>query len=103
MPIERVRALLPGGGIVWVEADTANVADSESEVALDLSKILSLDDVSKVIGGLARLVHAGIEETKPRKITAEFSLAVTVESGQLTALWVKGSGNASIKLTLEWS
>ena len=102
MATERVRAALPGGAIVWVEAVSVG-RDKEREVALDLSKALPLDGVSKVIGGLARLVHSGIEEIKPKKTTAEFSLEVSLESGQLTALWVKGSGNASIKLTLEWS
>jgi len=77
--------------------------DTEREVSLDLSKALPLDQVSRVIAGLARLVHSGIEELKPKKTTAEFALELSLESGQLTALWVKGSGNASIKLTLEWS
>jgi hypothetical protein len=102
MSTERVRATLPGGAIVWVEAATVG-ADKEREVTLDLSKALPLDGVSKVIAGLAKLVHSGIEDLKPKKTTAEFSLEISLESGQLTALWVKGSGNASIKLTLEWS
>jgi hypothetical protein len=98
---ERVRAELPGGAIVWVEATTV-ARDKEREVSLDLSSALPLDEVSKVISGLAKLVHSGIEDLKPQKTTAEFSLEVVLESGQLTALWVKGSGNASIKITLEW-
>ena len=101
MATERVRAELPGGAIVWVEATTV-ARDKEREVSLDLSKALPLGEVSKVIAGLAALVHSGIEEFKPQKTTAEFSLEVGLESGQLTALWVKGSGNASIKITLEW-
>lgn len=101
MATERVRAELPGGTIVWVEATTVAL-DKEKEVSLDLDKALPLSEISKVISGLATLVHSGIEELKPQKTTAEFSLEVGLESGQLTALWVKGSGNASIKVTLEW-
>ena len=104
MATERVRAELPGGAIVWVEATTV-ARDKEREVSLDLSKALPLGEVSKAISGLAALVHSGISgiaELKPQKTTAEFSLEVGLESGQLTALWVKGSGNASIKITLEW-
>ena len=101
MATERVKAQLPGGAIVWVEATSVS-NDKEREVSSDLSKALPLSEVSEVIGGLSELVHSGIEKFKPKKTTAEFSLEVAVESGQLTALWVKGSGNASIKITLEW-
>jgi len=99
---QRVRAELPGGAVVWVEATHVS-DDPEAEVAaVDVSEVLKLDQVSKVIAGLAELVRTGIAEAKPTKATAEFALDVSLESGQLTALWVKGTGKASIKVTLEW-
>jgi Trypsin-co-occurring domain 1 len=103
----RVRATLPGGASVWVEATDLSggtLDDSEREVSAldDLKKSFQLDQLGPVISGLAQLVHAGVIDTKPSKSTVEFSLEVGIESGQLTALLVKGTGNAGIKVTLEW-
>lgn len=81
----RVLAELRGGAMVWVEAtaiatdkamvsaSAAKRADGEAEVLGDLSDALRLDAVSKVITGLAQLVHSGVEALKPSKTTAEFS------------------------------
>jgi Trypsin-co-occurring domain 1 len=49
-----------------------------------------------------RIVGA-LEAAKPEKATVEFGIDVGVESGQLTSMLVKGTGTATIKVTLEWT
>jgi hypothetical protein len=39
---------------------------------------------------------------RPDRGTVEFGIDVGVESGALTALVVKGTGTATLKVTLEW-
>jgi Trypsin-co-occurring domain 1 len=62
----------------------------------------SFDGVVDSIRKLTRQLTEALEEVKPDKASLEFGVDVGVEAGQLTALLVKGSGNASLKITLEW-
>jgi hypothetical protein len=39
----------------------------------------------------------------PTKPSVEFAIEVGLESGKLTALWVKGTGTANLKIAMEWS
>jgi hypothetical protein len=43
-----------------------------------------------------------LAKVKPKKASVEFSLKVGVESGKLTSLLVKGTGEGNLKITLEW-
>ena len=43
-----------------------------------------------------------LQKVKPRAASVEFGLEIGIESGQLTALLVKGTGTANLKITLEW-
>ena len=105
MSTELVLASLPGGAKVWVEATTVarEEEDPERNVSRPSSAALPLNEVSKVISGLASLVHSGIAEYRPQRTAAEFWLDVGLDNGELTALWVRGPGPASIKITLEWN
>ncbi len=44
-----------------------------------------------------------VQEAKPDKASIKFGLEVTLESGKLTTLLVKGSGKGNLEITLEWS
>ena len=39
---------------------------------------------------------------KPDKFSVTFGLEIAVESGELTALIVKGTGKANLEITMEW-
>jgi hypothetical protein len=39
---------------------------------------------------------------KPKKATVKFGMELAIESGQLTAVIVKGSGKGNLEITLEW-
>lgn len=59
-------------------------------------------EVTDTVEGLAKAMIGTLKKVKPRAATVEFGLQIGVESGKLTALLVKGTGNANLKITLEW-
>lgn len=77
----------------------ATVLGGEQDIAVRLP---SFEGVSDAIEGIAKSLTRTMEKVKPRKATVEFGLELAVESGKLTALLVKGSGTASLTVTLEW-
>ena len=83
--------------IVHVES---TVLGGEENVAF---KVASFKDVTDTIEAIAISVVQSLQRIKPHKAAIEFGLEIAVESGQLTALLVKGSGKANLKVTLEWS
>jgi hypothetical protein len=59
-------------------------------------------DLTDSIEAIASALGQSLERIKPKKATVEFGIDVGIESGKLTALICKGSGNASLKITLEF-
>ena len=59
-------------------------------------------EVTDSIEGLARAMIGTLKKVKPQAATVEFGLQIGVEAGKLTALLVKGTGSANLKITLEW-
>ncbi|HAC63873.1 MAG TPA: hypothetical protein DCF68_10130 [Cyanothece sp. UBA12306] len=62
---------------------------------------------TKVIKSIANDVADTLKEVnetvKPDKFSVTFGLEIAVESGELTALIVKGTGKANLEITMEWS
>jgi hypothetical protein len=77
----------------------ATMLGGEEDVAF---KLLSFDEVTNTIEGIADSLNAALQKVKPKKASVEFGLEVAVESGKLTSLLVNGSGTATLKITLEW-
>lgn len=77
----------------------ATMMGGEEDVAL---RLLSFDEVTTSIEGIAASLSAVMQKVKPKKASVEFGLEVAVESGALTTLLVKGSGTATLNITLEW-
>ena len=48
-------------------------------------------------------IKAVVSKAKPQKATVEFGVQLGLESGALTSCIVKGSTDANLKITLEWS
>jgi hypothetical protein len=63
---------------------------------------LSIEVVRVAVEGLSQVVQEAISAVKPDEASVEFSLEIGIESGKLTALWVKGTGKANLKITLTW-
>jgi len=77
----------------------ATVLGGEEDVAF---KLLSFDEVTNTIEGIADSLQTALQKIKPKKASVEFGLEIGVESGALTTLLVKGSGTATLNITLEW-
>lgn len=77
----------------------ATMLGGEEDVAF---KLLSFEEVTHTIEGIASSLNAALQKVKPKKSSVEFGLEVAVESGALTTLLVKGEGTATLEITLEW-
>ncbi len=93
---EIVKAKLPNGAYIHIET---TLLDGEEDVSFTLP---AFKEVTEVIEGIAESVVTSLEKVKPQKASVEFGLEVALESGKLSALLVKGSGTANLKITLEW-
>lgn len=71
----------------------------EEEVA---GGLMSFEGVSAAIEALSSNLGKAVEKARPTRVALEFACEVAAEAGHLTALFVKGSGKATIKVTLEW-
>lgn len=71
----------------------------DEDVAL---RAVSFKGVRKSMLAIADEIGEVLAAVRPQKASVEFGLEVGLESGQLTALLVKGTGTATMKITLEW-
>ena len=62
---------------------------------------------TEIIKSIAEDVAGSLKDisqtVKPDKFSVKLGLQIGVESGQLTALIVKGTGTANLEITMEWS
>ncbi len=77
----------------------ATLIGGEQEIA---ARIPSFADVTDAIEEISNTLAASLAKIKPQKASVEFGVEIAVESGRLTAILVKGTGSASLKVTLEW-
>ena len=77
----------------------ATIISAEEDVA---STLLSFDGIAEAITEIATSVVQAIAKAKPHKANVEFGIEAAVESGKLTAVLLKGTGSASLKISLEW-
>ena len=96
-----VAVALSNKATLHVEATRLRTGDLEKEV-VDIQKIFSFENIRDAILGIASEVASVLEEAKPQKASVEFGIEICLESGQLTAMLVKGSGKTNLKITLEW-
>lgn len=94
---EVIKAELANGTIVYIQVTALG---GEEEVGFTLP---SFKEVTNAIEGIAESLVMTWKKVKPKKASVEFGLEVGLESGQLTALLVKGTGTTNFKITLEWS
>lgn len=96
IPIE-----LSDGTIVKIEATPLG------EQQVSSFRSLPFKEATAVIRAFARDVANSLQEVsataQPDKISVKMGFEVAVESGQLTALIVKGSGKANLEISMEWS
>ncbi|NJP09212.1 MAG: hypothetical protein HC866_06750 [Leptolyngbyaceae cyanobacterium RU_5_1] len=99
-PTKIIPVELADGTIVRIEATPIG----EQRVAFQSRPFSEVTTVVKAIAGeLAGTLQAIKREAAPDKISVKVGLEVAVESGQLTALIVKGAGKANLEIAMEWS
>lgn len=99
MPQERMVSVdLEDGGTLVVVAERHG-----PEMVSNNAIIAKLSGVTDAIEKVSRNVLAAVKAASPSAATVELGFGLAVEAGQLVALFGKGSGEASIKVTLEWS
>jgi hypothetical protein len=72
-------------------------------LASDEEMIAKFETVAKAIEAVGRDVLMAARRVSPQKATVELAFGLAVESGHLIALFGRGKGEASIKVTLEWA
>ena len=95
---EVIKASLDSGNIVQIQ-----VAATGGRQDVAGGKVPELKDVGEAIEGIVKAVATPIHRAMPTKATVKFGIDIAVEPGQLTALLVKGGGNATLEVTLEWA
>ena len=85
---------------VKIKAEVTNLGGPSKAGALDA---LPFKDFTKALEKIAGSLVDSLRASSPDKASVELGIEIGLESGQLTALLVKGTGTANLKVTLEWS
>jgi Trypsin-co-occurring domain 1 len=99
-PTKIIPVELSDGTIIKVEATPIG----EQRVAFQSRPF---QEVATAVKSITSEIAATLKEinqtVQPDKISVKLGLEVAIESGQLTALIVKGAGKANLEITMEWS
>jgi len=87
---------LNDGTLIHVEVSHTGRED----VAFDTK---SFKQVTEVLEGISKTLSESLEKIQPNKATVKFGMEFSIESGQLTAIIVKGASKANLEVTLEWN
>jgi len=92
---ETVPVQLPNGATIKFEVSNTG----QEDVSFDPKQF---QPVADAIEGVVQMIATPIQKVRPKKATVKFGMELAIESGQLTAIIVKGSGKANLEITLEW-
>ncbi len=62
-----------------------------------------IKELCNSIESIVAAIYQPLKNSKATKASVKFGIDVALESGQLTALIVKGNTKANLEITLEWS
>jgi hypothetical protein len=94
---ENIKVKLDDNTVIHIQATPLGGAEKVASHGLP-----SFREVTDSIEGIASAMVTTLQKVKPTYASVEFGLEIGVESGQLTALLVKGTGTANLKITLSW-
>jgi hypothetical protein len=94
--LEIVPVRLEDGTVTYVEA---RVLDEERQVS-SIPKAMST--ALKSVRAMSSELVKALEAIGPKRATLEIGIEFALESGELTALLVNGSGSSNVTITLEW-
>jgi hypothetical protein len=93
--ISTIKVLLENGATIHIEDERVG-----GEEKVSIINASTFKEVTDTIEGVADALISTFKKVKPSRAT--FGVEVGVEAGKLTALLVKGSANATLKITLAW-
>lgn len=96
MTTEIVPMTLDNGTTISIEA---TLLGGEEDVALTT---FSFQEVTHALEAIAASLTKSLSRIKPQRASVELGVSFGIESGVLTAILVKGTGTANLKITLEW-
>jgi hypothetical protein len=99
VPPEVITASLPNGALVRVQVPRRAIR-GEDVAAID--EVFDTDRIRAALEGVGGLVADALKKIGPDKISVEFGFSFEIQSGHLTAVFVKGDINADLKISLEW-
>jgi hypothetical protein len=79
------------------ESRTVEIARGES-----VTKGFHLEDICSSVSEVAGSVMRSLKALETKRTVLEFGVEIAADTGVLTALIVKGSGKANLKITAEW-
>ena len=96
---ESVTAKLPNGALIRIAVPRPTIR-GEDVSARD--QLFDTDRVRDALEGIGLLVAEALKKISPNKVSVEFGFSFEIQSGHLTAVFVKGDVNADLKISLEW-
>lgn len=94
---QKVPVVLEDGTSIYMEVEP--IGGGRQDVA---NKALPFEEVSSALESIVKAVAKPITAAMPTKASVEFGLEVAVKEGHLIAAWVRSTGTANLKVTLEW-
>lgn len=65
-------------------------------------RVPDFDDVAHGLDELCRSLASVFSRVAPTKASVEFNVGIAVKTGKLTALFLEGEAEGSMKITMEW-
>jgi hypothetical protein len=82
---------------------SVEATDLGGEQRVGVNDAIDFQGVADAVEAIADSLVKTFNKVKPQKASVEFGIKVGIKSGKLTTLLVEGSGEANLKINLEWS
>ena len=92
---EKISTELPNGTIIQIEVAQIGREDVDFDIK-------PFKQVTDALEGISQAIYAALEKIQPNKASVKFGLEVSIDSGKLTAIIVKGASKANLEINLEW-
>ncbi|WOD39690.1 CU044_2847 family protein [Nodosilinea sp. E11] len=98
--MDKIPVELPDGTAIQVEVTQTGRED----VAFGIYPFQAIaQPIKSIVEAVATSLRTVSSTSVPDKATVKFGLDLAIESGQLTAVIVKGSEKSNLEITLEWN
>ena len=97
-----VPVILSDNSKIFIEVvDTGQTGESQEREVFG-NKTASFSELKSSITGISKELLEVVKDIAPSKASIEFGVEIGFETSGLTAVIVKGTSKANLKITLEW-